>query len=84
MTEQPVAARQQQPTPRPPRQWWRTSRAVIWAVVLTLLVVFVAQNYEDVEVRFLAWRFDFKLAWLVLAAVVLGAVLGWLLPRLRR
>jgi uncharacterized integral membrane protein len=75
---------EQQVTPRAesrPRQWWRTIRVVIWAVVLTLLVVFVVQNYEDVEVDFIAWSFELQLAWFVLASGVLGFVLGWLRPR---
>ncbi|MGH2559418.1 MAG: lipopolysaccharide assembly protein LapA domain-containing protein [Thermomicrobiales bacterium] len=80
MAEQRVAPRAESR----PRHWWRTSRAVFGAVVLTLLVVFFAQNFDDVEVSFLAWQFDFKLALLILAAVVLGVVLGFLLPRVRR
>ncbi len=61
-----------------------TTRLVVWAVALTLLAIFIAQNFVMVEVRVLFWRADLRLAYALLGAGVLGFVLGWLLPRLRR
>lgn len=61
-----------------------TARFVVWAVALALLVIFIAQNFVLVEVRLLFWRVDIRLAYALLGAGVLGFVLGWLLPRLRR
>jgi uncharacterized integral membrane protein len=57
---------------------------IAWTIVLALLLVFVWQNDETVEVRMIAWDVDLRLAWALLIASGLGLVLGWLLSRLRR
>ncbi len=62
------------------RRW--TPRLVAWAAVLVLLVVFVAENFEVVEVRLIFWRIETRLAWALLIAGLLGVAVGWLLPRL--
>ncbi len=54
------------------------------AVVLALLVLFVAENFAVVEVRLIVWRMETRLAWALLVAGALGFAAGWLLPRLRR
>jgi uncharacterized integral membrane protein len=57
---------------------------ILWAIVLGLLAVFVAQNSEQVEVRLIAWDVNLRMAWALLIASALGFVLGLLLPWLRR
>ena len=64
------------------RRW--TPRLIIWAILLGLLVVFIVQNFEHVEVRMIAWDVDLRLAWAFLISGVVGFLLGLLLPRLRR
>jgi uncharacterized integral membrane protein len=59
-------------------------RLIAGAIVLVLLIVFVLQNGDQVQVRLIAWDLDLRLAWALLIAAVFGAVLGWLLPKLRR
>jgi uncharacterized integral membrane protein len=60
------------------------ARLVVWGVALVLLVIFIAQNYLLVELRILFWRVDIHLIYALIGAGVLGFLIGWLLPRLRR
>ncbi len=60
------------------------ARLVAAGVALVLFVVFVLQNGRTVQVRFLFWDADMRLAWALLIAGLLGVVLGIVLPRLRR
>ena len=63
-------------------QW--TPRLLVAATLLVLITIFIAQNYETVEVRLLFWSINMRLAWTVLLAIAVGAIAGWLVPRLRR
>jgi uncharacterized integral membrane protein len=58
----------------------------LWAgiVALIILVVFVVQNSQEVEVDFLFTTTTTPLIFALLVAAVLGAVVVWLLPRVRR
>jgi uncharacterized integral membrane protein len=74
----------QQPVGSPPRQGtnWRG-----WAtlVAIVLLLIFVAQNSQEVEIDFLF--FTSVSTPLILALVfsaLLGVLIGWLAPRVRR
>ena len=64
------------------RNW--TARLVLFAVVLLALVVFVAQNFNVVEVRFLVWQPELRLGWALIIAGGLGFVLGLLFRRVWR
>jgi lipopolysaccharide assembly protein A len=57
-----------------------------WAllVALVVLIVFVIQNAQDVEVDFLFTTTETPLIFALLIAGVLGALIGWLTPRVRR
>ena len=57
-----------------------------WAIgtVVFLLVIFVAQNAQKVEVHFFFAKTQTPLIFALLIAVVLGVLVGWLAPRLRR
>jgi uncharacterized integral membrane protein len=70
-----------EPTP-PPKDPLRSSRTSgVWiavvalAVVLILLVVFIAQNTQDVHVSFLGWDGEAPLAVTLLVAAIAGIVL---------
>jgi uncharacterized integral membrane protein len=58
----------------------------LWAgvVALIILVVFVVQNSQEVTVDFLFTTTTTPLIFALLFAGVLGALVGWLLPRVRR
>jgi uncharacterized integral membrane protein len=62
------------------RQW--IPRLVAFIVLLILLLVFVAQNSERVDVSFFFWDFHMRLVWALLGAAVVGVLLGWMVPRL--
>ncbi|UCB56458.1 MAG: DUF1049 domain-containing protein [Candidatus Omnitrophota bacterium] len=52
-----------------------------WVVVLILmlfLVIFAAQNYEVVEIKFLLWSFQTSRAIIIFATLFLGIIIGWI------
>ncbi|UJA19550.1 LapA family protein [Thermoleophilia bacterium SCSIO 60948] len=51
---------------------------------LVLLVVFVIQNFQEVTVDFLFTTTQTPLVIALVIAGVLGALIGWLVPRVRR
>lgn len=66
------------------RRWLRVARQTIVALVVALLIVFIAENLEVVRVRLIAWHVEIRLAWALLISAALGFIAGWLLPFLRR
>ena len=80
-----------EPTPRPePRNPLRGSRTSgLWAgvvasaVVLILMIIFIAQNTEPVDVQFLGWEGQTPLAVALLIASVGGLVLAAVAGTLR-
>jgi uncharacterized integral membrane protein len=58
-----------------------------WAllVALVLLLIFVIQNSQEVEIKFLFFgSFNTALIFALVIAALLGALIGWLAPRVRR
>jgi len=47
-------------------------------MLLILLTVFSAQNYEVVEIRFLFWSFQASRVIVIFLAFVSGIIAGWL------
>jgi uncharacterized integral membrane protein len=76
----------EQPTgndpPRPPFRL--TMRFVLVAIILAADAIFVAQNYVDIELRFLALDVDTHLSWMLVVALLPGIAIGLLLPRPRQ
>lgn len=60
---------------------WRTW---LLLVVGAVLVVFVALNSQEVEVKFIVGSAEMPLIFALVIAAALGALVGWALPRLRR
>jgi uncharacterized integral membrane protein len=60
---------------------WRLWGAAVAAV---LFIIFVAQNSQEVRVDFLFVEATTPLVFALLLAGALGAVIGWLIPRIRR
>ena len=52
-------------------------------VLLLLLIIFIAQNTQDVEIRFLGWEGESPLAVALLAASVAGIFLSVIAGSLR-
>lgn len=61
------------------RRW--ALRLTIIAILLALMVVFIAENYIFVEVRLVTRSVEARLAWVALAAGGIGVLIGLLLPR---
>jgi len=62
----------------------RTGRLVALAVLVLVLVAFIAQNFSTVEVQIFGFHVRTRLAWALLAAGALGFVTGSLADRVRR
>jgi len=54
-------------------------RLFVWLSLLALVVVFVAQNAQAVELRFLFWRVAMSLALLFIVILAVGFGAGWIL-----
>lgn len=54
-------------------------RNVLLAILTVLAAVFGLQNIHPVSLTFIVWTFDIALAWVLLAAFVLGLLIGTLL-----
>ncbi len=57
---------------------------VLVAVLMILLVLFVADNFVLVEIRLLIFRIHMRLAWALLLALLGGAAIGFLAGRFTR
>jgi uncharacterized integral membrane protein len=53
-------------------------RLALIVTVATLLVIFTAQNYEVVELRFLFWKLEMSRAILMFGFLSAGSLIGWL------
>ncbi|GEM_PF-1227062 len=62
----------------------KTVRWVVLAVLVALVVAFVAQNTAPVGGQFLGWRFWISNAVLLAILCAAGVVIGLLIPRPRR
>jgi len=58
-------------------------RTWLVAIVGAILVVFVALNSQEVEVKFIVGSAEMPLIFALVIAAALGALVGWALPRLR-
>ena len=83
----PVGREPEPPTPEDPLRGSRTSGAwiglAVVAILLVLLVIFVAQNTQKVQVAFLGWEGQTPLAVAILASVVTGLVVAAIAGSLR-
>jgi len=69
----------------PRREEHRTNwRAWLIAIAALLLLILVIQNSQKVEVHFFFADTHTPLIFALLIAAILGALVGWLLPRVRR
>ena len=52
---------------------------ILIIVVLLLLIVFTAQNYETVQIKFFAWSFKSSSAISIFISLVIGFIIGLLM-----
>jgi uncharacterized integral membrane protein len=58
-----------------------TPKRVVFLVLGVLFAIFVVQNSEAVPVRFLFWGSQVSLAIVLLGALLLGIIVGWVSGR---
>jgi uncharacterized integral membrane protein len=70
-----------QPQPQPRQSNWRN-----WAlgIAVLLAIIFIAQNSQKVKVKFLFVDTTTPLIFALLIAAILGAVIGYVGPLVRR
>jgi len=65
-----------------------TNRRLIWlvvaALVSALVMLFVADNFVLIDVRFFNRGIQMRLAWAMIIPLLAGALIGYLWGRLRR
>lgn len=59
-------------------------RNVIFIFLIGLVIIFVLQNTQVVEVRFLFWTLSMSRALILIATLAIGLIGGWLLTLPRR
>jgi putative membrane protein len=59
------------------------AKHIITLILIALVVVFVIQNIQTVEVRFLVWTVSMSRALMILLTLLIGIVVGWLVGRPR-
>ncbi len=62
------------------------SMSAKWVFVLLLLlvsVIFTAQNYEVMQIKFVIWSFQTSKAILIFVTFVIGLLIGWLLSMIK-
>jgi uncharacterized integral membrane protein len=67
--------------PTPSKESQRGAKAIVAAVVLVLLIVFVIRNSQRVNVDFIITKGHFRLIWVIVICSFLGAIVGFLLGR---
>jgi uncharacterized integral membrane protein len=60
-----------------------TTKNIIIVILIALVIVFVIQNAQIVEVRFLFWTVTMSRALMVLLTLLIGVIAGWLAGRPR-
>ncbi|NVL91846.1 MAG: LapA family protein [Desulfobacterales bacterium] len=60
------------------------AKTIIFFILIALVIVFVIQNTQIVEFRFLAWKVSMSRALLLLGTFLMGIAVGWLSRRLRK
>jgi len=58
-----------------------TKKNIIPAILIALVIVFVIQNTQVVEIQFIAWKVSMSRAMMVLLTFLLGIIAGWLAKR---
>ncbi len=58
-------------------------KTVIFVILAVLILLFVIQNTQVVETRFLAWTISMSRSLLLLGTFIIGVIAGWLVRRPR-
>lgn len=61
----------------------KLSKLTIILILIGTMILFVLQNYQVVEIRFLFWHMDMSRSLLVFLLFGSGALTGWILRGLK-
>ena len=56
-------------------------KTVIFVILAVLILLFVIQNTQVVETRFLVWTMSMSRSLLLLGTFIIGVIAGWLVRR---
>jgi len=56
-------------------------KTVIFVILAVLILLFVIQNTQVVETRFLVWTISMSRSLLLLGTFIIGVIAGWLVKR---
>lgn len=61
-------------------------RNILFAVLIILVIIFVIQNTQVAEVKFLAWQVNMSRALMLFGTLTIGIIAGWLIkvPKRKR
>jgi putative membrane protein len=59
------------------------TKTIVFIVLVALVLVFVIQNTQVVEFKFLAWTVSMSRALLLFGTFAIGIVVGWLSRKVR-
>lgn len=59
------------------------TKTIVFIILIALVLVFVIQNTQVVEFKFLAWTVSMSRALLLFGTFAIGIVVGWLSRRVR-
>ena len=59
-------------------------RNIIFVCLIALVLIFVVQNTQVVEFRFLVWTISMSRALMLFGTLAIGFIAGWLLTTPRR
>lgn len=54
-------------------------RNILFVGLIILVIIFVVQNTQIVEVKFLAWQISMSRALILFGTLAIGVIAGWLL-----
>ena len=59
-------------------------RNIFFAVLIFLVIIFVIQNTQVVEVKFLTWQVNMSRAPMLFGTLAIGLITGWLINAPKR
>ena len=59
-------------------------RNILFVGLIILVIIFVIQNTQIVEVKFLAWQISMSRALILFGTLAIGVIAGWLLKMPKR
>jgi putative membrane protein len=59
-------------------------KTIVFVILAVLILLFVIQNTQVVETRFLVWTISMSRSLLLLGTFIIGVIAGWLLRRPKR